>query len=148
MAAQAGCGAAGKNITLDADDGGGVGVPIGAVQLTGGIEDGDDAAFVPVAAAVVGVDRGERRCGRRDVLDLLVQGRLVVFDLDDQSNAGCCSDLEKFFWQCSASSVTMAPSAIPSSASSACAAGISLDFSAISTCASTSEVSVAKAPST
>ncbi len=42
----------------------------------------------------------------------------------------------------------MAPPATPSSASSVCAAGISLDFSAMSICASISAVSVAKALST
>ena len=52
------------------------------------------------------------------------------------------------FWQCRASGVTMAPQATPSSASSAWAAGISLAFSAMSTWASTSAVSVAKALST
>ena len=44
-----------------------------------------------------------------------MQGRLVVLDLDDQRDAGLCGDLEMFFWQCSASSVTMAPAGTPSS---------------------------------
>src|SRR5712671_2368186 len=51
---------------------------------------------------------------------------------------------ECFFWQCIASSVTIWP-ATSSSSSSFCTAGISLDFSSISICASTSAVSVAKA---
>jgi hypothetical protein len=109
-----------------------VGMPIGVGQTVGGIEDGDGAAFVTVAALVVAAGRPERRRGGRDLLDLLVQGRLVVFDADDQGDVGVCCGLEMFFWQCSASSVTMAPGATPSSASKACAAGISLDFSAIS----------------
>src|SRR5271165_7439885 len=50
-----------------------------------------------------------------------------------------------FFWQCSASSVTIALSATPSAGSKVCAAGISLDFSAMSTWASTRAVSVANA---
>jgi len=57
-----------------------------------------------------------------------VQARLVFLDLDDQCDVGFCRDREMFFWQCNASSVTMAPSATPSSASKVCAAGISLDF--------------------
>jgi len=94
-------------------------MPVGVGQLVGGIEDGDGAAFVAVAALVVAVDRAERCCGGRDLLDLLVQGGLVVFDPDDQGDVGCCCDREMFFWQCSASSVTMAPGARPSSASKA-----------------------------
>jgi hypothetical protein len=52
-----------------------------------------------------------------------------------------------FFWQCRASSVTRWR-ARPSPASRACTAGISLDSSAMSMCASTSAVSVASALST
>ena len=63
-------------------------------------------------------------------------------------DVGYGGDLEMFFWQCSASGVTMAPRATPSSASSVCAAGISLDVSAMSMWASTSAVSVANALST
>src|SRR5271157_3456654 len=95
-------------------------------------------------------DRGDVRmpfCAG-DFLALLVQCRLIVLDLDDQRNIGLGRDLEGFFWQCRASIVTIAPSASPSSASNFCAAGISFDFSAISICASTSAVSVAKALNT
>ena len=83
MVQQPGCGVAGEDIALDTDNGGNVGMPVGACQLVGGIEDGDGAAFVAVAAAVVAVGRPERRRGRGDLLALLVQGRLVVLDLDD-----------------------------------------------------------------
>src|ERR1700674_325332 len=51
---------------------------------------------------------------------------------------------ECFFWQCIASSVTIWPATL-SSSSSFCTAGISLDFSSISICASTNAVSAAKA---
>ena len=133
---------------LDLDDGGDVRMPVGVGQLVSRVEDSDGAAFVAVAALVVAVDRPERCCGRRDLLDFLMQGRLVVLDPDDQGDVGCCSDLKVFFWQCRASSVTMVSRARPSSANSACAAGISLDFSAMSIWASTSAVSVANALST
>ena len=148
MAQQSGLGVAGVDIALDLDDGSDVRMPVGIGQLVGRIEDGDGAAFVAVAALVSAVNRPERRRGGRDLLNLLVQGRLVVLNTDDQDDVGCRRDFEMFFWQCSASRVTMAPSAIPSSANSACAAGISLDFSAMSMCASTSAVSVANALST
>ena len=94
-------------------------MPVGVGQTVGGIEDEDGATFVAVAALVVAVDRPERRRGGRDLLDLLVQGRLVVLEPDDQGDVGCCCDLEMFFWQCSASSVTMVSRATPSSASKA-----------------------------
>src|SRR6266436_1030446 len=54
---------------------------------------------------------------------------------------------ECFFWQCIASQVTIWP-ATSSSSNSFCTAGISLDFSSISICASTSAVSTANALST
>jgi hypothetical protein len=58
---------------------------------------------------------------------------------------GALSNERPYREQCRASIVTIAPSASPSSVSNFCAAGISFDFSAISICASTSAVSVAKA---
>ena len=148
MAQQPGLGVACVDVALNLDDGGDMRVPVGAGQLACGMEDGDGAAFVAVAVRVVAVG-GPERCRRRgDVLDLLVQGRLVVLDLDDQADVGGCCGLEMIFWQCSASSVTMVPSATPSSARRVCAAGVSLDFSATSTWASTSAVPVANALST
>ena len=108
-------------------------MPIAVDEFVGSVEDADAAALVAVASGVVavsGVDRG-RRGG--DLLDLLAKCWLVVLDLDDQGDVGFRGDLEMFFWQCIASSVTIAPSWTPSSASNVCAAGISLDFSAIST---------------
>lgn len=97
VAQQPGLGVAGEDIALDPDDGGEVGMPIGVGQFVGGIEDGDGAAFVAVAALVAAVGRLERRRGRGDLLDLLAQGWLVVLDLDDRSDVGFCGDLEVFF---------------------------------------------------
>jgi hypothetical protein len=62
-----------------------------------------------------------------------MRARLVVLGLDDPRDVGLCRDFKVFFWQCRASSVTMAPAATPSSASKIWAAGISLDFAAMST---------------
>jgi len=88
----------------------------------------DDEGVAPARPA------SDEACAGRDAVDVLVEDarQVGVLDLDDQGDVGCGSDLEMFFWQCSASSVTMAPRATPSSASSVCAAGISLDFSAMS----------------
>ena len=119
MAQQPGFGIAGIDLAFDPDDGGDMRVPVGVGQLVCGIEDGDGAAFVAVAALVVAVGGPERWRRRGDVLDLLVQDRLVVFDADDQGDVGRCCGFKMFFWQCSASSVTMVPSATPNSASSA-----------------------------
>jgi len=55
------------------------------------------AAFVAVAALVVAASGPEWRRGGRDLLDLLVQGRLVVLDPDDQGDVGVCCDGEMFF---------------------------------------------------
>jgi hypothetical protein len=97
VAQQPGAGVAGEDIALDADDGGEVGMPIGIGQFVAGIEDGDGAAFVAVAALAVAVGGAERRGGGGDLRDLLVQGWLVILDLDDQGDVGFCRDLEVFF---------------------------------------------------
>jgi hypothetical protein len=97
MAQQPGPGVAGEDIALDTDDGGDVGMPVGVGQFAGGIEDGDGAAFVAVAALVAAVGRPDRLRGGGDFLDLLVQGRLVVLDLNDQGDVGFCRELEMFF---------------------------------------------------
>jgi hypothetical protein len=94
MGQQAGLAVAGVDIALDADDGSDVGMPVGAGEFVGGIEDGDDTPFVAIAAVVVAARRTERSGGRADLLGLLVQGRLVVLDLNDQGDVGIAGDLE------------------------------------------------------
>ena len=97
MGQQAGLAVAGVDITLDADDGSDVGMPVSASEFLGGIEDGDDTALVAVAALVVASGGAGRSGGRADLPGLLVQGRLVVLDLDDQGDVGVAGDLEQFF---------------------------------------------------
>ena len=97
MVQQTGLTVAGVDIALDADDGSDVGMPIGAGELVGGIEDGDEARLVAITAPVVAAGGTERSGGRADLLSLLVQGRLVVLDLDDQGDVGVAGDLEQFF---------------------------------------------------
>jgi len=97
VAQQPGLGVACVDAALDLDDGGDVGTLVGVGQRVGGIEDGDGAAFVAVAALVVGVGGPVRRRGGRDFLGPLAQGRLVVLDADDQGDTGCCRGLGMFF---------------------------------------------------
>ena len=97
MAQQPGPGVAGEDIALDTDDGGDVGMRVGVGQFAGGIEDGDGAAFVAVAALVAAVGRPDWLRGGGDFLDLLVQGRVVVLDLNDQGDVGFRRELEMFF---------------------------------------------------
>ena len=72
-------------------------MPVGLGQFVGGIENGDSAALVAVAALIVAVGGPERHSGDGDVLDLLEKGRLVVFDLDDQGDVGFGGNFEMFF---------------------------------------------------
>ncbi len=51
-AEQAGGGIAGVNLTLDPDDGGDMALPAGVGQPVGGVEDGDGASLVAIAALV------------------------------------------------------------------------------------------------
>jgi hypothetical protein len=97
MAQQPGFGVAGVDVALDPDDGGDMRMPVGVGQCVCGLENGDGAAFVAVAAFVMAVGGPERRRGGRDLLDPLMQGRLVVLDADDQGDAGLCGSLERFF---------------------------------------------------
>jgi hypothetical protein len=72
-------------------------IPVGASEFIGRIEDGDDTPFVAVATLVVAARGTERSGSRADVLSLLVQGRLVVLDLNDQGDVCITGDLEQFF---------------------------------------------------
>ena len=66
-------------------------------QPIGGTEDDDSATFVAVAALVVAAGKPERRRGRGDNLDMLVQGGLVALDLDNKVDAGRGCSLKCFF---------------------------------------------------
>jgi len=97
VAQQPGLGVAGVDVALDLNDGDDVRMPSGVGQLVCRIEDTDGATFVAVATLVVAVGGPERRRDGGDFLDLLVQGRLVVLDPDDQGDVGFCRDGEMFF---------------------------------------------------
>jgi hypothetical protein len=53
VAQQPGFGVAGVDAAFDPDDGGDVWIPAGVGQRVGGIEDGDGAAFIAIAARIV-----------------------------------------------------------------------------------------------
>ncbi len=71
--------------------------PLGVGQLADRIEDAGGARLITVAAFVVALCRPQRRRGLRDRLDLLMEGRLVVLDLDDQARICLRGDLKVFF---------------------------------------------------
>ena len=73
-------------------------MPFGAGEFLGRIEDRDGAPFVAIAAPGATADRIDRGRRRSDFLDLLVQCRLIVLDLDDQRSIGRGRGLEGFFW--------------------------------------------------
>jgi hypothetical protein len=88
---------AGEDISLDADDGRDVGMPVGVVEFVLGIEDRDGAGFAAVACVVAALGRAERGGGDGDFRDFLMQSRLVILELDDQGDSDLRGDLEMFF---------------------------------------------------
>src|SRR6266702_3368785 len=107
----------------------------------------DGPGFMPVASSGdLDVSAGGL-AGSADGFDALQQRRLIILQLDEELSPGLCGELEGFFWQCMASSVTM-QWATRSSLSNCCAAGISLDLSAISIWARTRPAAVSNACST
>ena len=93
LAEQPGCRIACGDRALDRDDRGDMGAPIGAGERVGRGEDGDDPGFIAIAA-VDGIVRRER-CG--EAFGRAFPGRLIVLDLNDQSDLGGWRDLEEFF---------------------------------------------------
>ena len=87
-APEAGAGAAGEDVTLDADDGADEGRPVGVGEGAGGVEDGDAALLLPITSAIAAAGMRERRGVGAEVLCLLVQGWLVVLELYDQVDLG------------------------------------------------------------
>ena len=61
---QAGFGIAGGDCAFDMNDGGDMGMPVGAGERAGGIEGGDGAGFVTIAASVAGPEDVVCRMGR------------------------------------------------------------------------------------
>lgn len=97
LAEQPGCRIACGDRALDPDDRGDMGVPIGACECVGRAEDRDDPGFIAIAAVIAAVGGIVRRDRRGEAFDRAFQGRLIVLDLNDQSDFGGLRDLEEFF---------------------------------------------------
>jgi len=86
------------NRAFDPDDGGPMRLPFRFGDGGLGFEHGDGADFVAVTPVLVDASFARQRLGgRADGLDLAIEGRLIVLDLDDQMGAGGCGGLESFF---------------------------------------------------
>ena len=93
---EAGAGAAGEDVTLDADDGTDERGPLGVGKGTGGIEDSDAALLLPITPAIATISVRERCGAGAKVLRLLMQGWLVVLELYDQVDPGIGAGFECF----------------------------------------------------
>ncbi len=128
---------------LDLNDGCDMMLPFCASHDGQSVEDRDKPCFATVAfLRIGGLNDGKRLNLTAKSLNLSAQRFLVVFELDNQMCFGLCGGLKSFFWQCRASRVRAWPLTFIAS-KSFCAAGISLDLSSTSLCASTSAVWVA-----
>lgn len=92
-----GRGRADQGAAANAHEGCDEGSPFGVAQRVGWVEDLDVTVFLPVAGAVAAMvaREGLRRCG--EGFEVMLQGRLVLLDLNDQVIAGRLGDLEGFF---------------------------------------------------
>ena len=83
---------------LDLDDGGDKGLPFRPRDGELCVEHLNCAGFVAVAPVLVhGLDARQRRGGGAGDFDLQTQGRLVVFELNDQMGIGGGGGFESFF---------------------------------------------------
>ena len=95
---QAGGGLVGADRALDPNDGGDMGRPFRVFDGRLGVEHGNRARFVAVALfRVDGLDARQRLAGGAGGFGFLTQGRLIVFELNDQVGLGGVGGLESFF---------------------------------------------------
>jgi hypothetical protein len=92
-----GRGGADQGAAADAHEGRDEGSPFGVAQRASWVEDLDEAVFLPVAGAVAAVVgfKGLCRCG--EIVEAMLQVRLVLLDLYDEVIARRLGDLECFF---------------------------------------------------
>jgi len=87
----------GQGAAADAHESRDEGSPFGVAQRAGWVEDLDVTVFLPVAGAVAAVVALEGSCRCGEIVEAMLQVRLVLLDLYDQIIAGRLGDLECFF---------------------------------------------------
>ncbi len=92
-----GRGGADQGAAADAHEGRDEGSPFGVAQRAGWVEDLDVTVFLPVAGAVAAVVALEGPCRCGEIVEAMLQVRLVLLDLYDEVIAGRLGDLECFF---------------------------------------------------
>src|SRR4051794_41322669 len=80
----------------DAHEGRDEGPPFGVAQRAGWVEDLDVTVLLPVAGAVAAVVGFEGPCRCGEIVEAMLQVRLVLLDLYDQVIAGRLGDLDVF----------------------------------------------------
>ena len=80
------------------DDGGPMGLPFRLRDGRLGREDSDGAGFVAIASVFVDASFARQRLGQRaDRLDVPIEVRLIVLDLNDQMRGRGCGGFKRFF---------------------------------------------------
>ena len=72
------------------------GGPFGVAQRAGWVEDLDETVLLPVAGAIAAVVGFEGLCRCGEIVEAMLQVRLVLLDLYDQVIVGRLGDLECF----------------------------------------------------
>jgi hypothetical protein len=83
-----GRGGADQGAAADAHEGRDEGPPFGVAQRAGWVEDLDETVLLPVAGAVAAVVGFEGLCRCGEIVEAMLQVRLVLFDLDDEVRGG------------------------------------------------------------
>ena len=106
------------NQALNRNDSGDKWLPFRSGHRALGVEHGNGAGFVTIAPCPVdGLNAGKRFGRVTNGFDLLMQGWLIVLELNDQMGIRGGGGFEGFFWQCIASQVTIRPATSSSSSS-------------------------------
>jgi hypothetical protein len=97
-APEPGCGGAGENVAIDADDRADMASPLGVGQAVAWREHLDQTGLFARTAVLVGGARAiEWRSGVAQLGDGVMESGLVGFDLGDQMNVACSGSFERFF---------------------------------------------------
>ena len=92
------CGLEVVDLALDPDDSGHIWLPFRSGDGRLGLEYGHGSGFVAVTPVLVDAPFARQRLGdRTDGVDLSIEGRLIVLDLNNQMGVGDGGGLEGFF---------------------------------------------------